>query len=337
MKFPLSFAAIACACSLIGAPGQHTNPPPFDADLYHKDKEVFSLHVDFLFWRAQEGALDYALEMKNPAPTPCFAEGDFQNATFSGDPGFRVAASFFRAPKYWEVWGIYTRMTSRGSNSASKPDAASEFLTGTWPQIFTDPVTHAHSDIHVNYNVADLLFDRVFFPNPHLRLRLIGGGSAAWMDQFWKILYVDEAGDQTKIGNRWKFIGGGLKAGALFDWYWFGDIYMVGGTTFGAFLGSYHNKAFQTSTASTPSVVRDAHFQDIRPSFTTQFYVGPSYEKNVGCSRLEFFVGYEFNAWFNLQEVYRSTSGAPQVAKETWMNTGLFALQGLTARLTVDF
>jgi hypothetical protein len=195
----------------------------------------------------------------------------------------------------------------------------------------------------MNYNAADLLITRVFFPNPHLRLRIIGGATAAWISQFWKVLYQDWMGFQTKIGNRWRFIGGGLKTGTLFDWYWFTDVYMTGGAYVGALLGTYKNSAkqttnFQPTSSFNPALpVRDAHFSDVRPAFFTQLYLGPAYEKNFKNQRLEIFAGYELVTWLNLQEIFRSTNGAPSEAKETRINTAAIALQGLTARATVDF
>ncbi len=347
MKY-ITCCLIALTGTLIGVEKKTTPPPtlpPFDADLYRKDQQVISFHGEFLFWRVQEGALDYATKMRGNAwgPSQCYAQGKVESATFDGEPGFRVAASFFRAPKYWEVWGQYTRLTANGNNQSSKPHPDTEYVTGTWPQIFTNPMAGARSHIHLNYNVADFLADRVFLPNPHLRIRLMGGGSGAWMDQFWKIKYVDSGSFETKISNRWKFFGGGLRLGTLFDWYWFNNIYITGGATFAAFLGSYHNSSFQnTNFKPTPSFdtslpVRDTKFRDIRAAYLTQFYFGPSYQRNFVGHRIELFAGYEINAWWNLQEIHHSTSGGPLDAKETWINTSMLALQGLTARLTVDF
>lgn len=353
MKWLLTsgLAAIAFTLPLFGADqdiSSHTTskePPPFDADLFRRDVQCFALQGEFLYWRVQEGALDYALKMtKNGwGPSECFAQGKFENATYNGDPGFRVALKFFRAPKYWEFWTQYTRLTANGTNRAEKPSPDGNFLTGTWPQIFTTPMASAKSFIHLNYNVWDMHITRVFFPNPHLRLRLLAAGVVAWMDQFWKILYADSGSFQTKIANRWSFIGGGLQIGTMFDWYWFTNVYMTGGANFAALLGSYHNSAVQTTNfqpgaSFNPSLpVRDAHLHDVRPAFQGQFYLGPSYQKNFPNQRLEIFVGYELVAWLNLQEIYHSTSGAPSDPKETWFNTSALALQGLTARAILDF
>ncbi len=311
-------------------------PPPFDADLFRRNEQVYSFHGDFLFWSVQEGALDYALSMTTPSGlTQSYALGDFKHATFYGEPGFRIAGVFFRAPKYWEFWTQYTRLTSRGENTASTPGVDHQYLTGTWPQIFTSPLATATSSIHLNYNVADLLITRVFFPNPHLRLRLVGGGSAAWMSQFWKILYTDNLGAETKIGNRWSFLGGGLRAGTIFDWYWFMDLYMTGSVSFAGLLGTYNNSAFQTETSL--GTVRDAHFNDMRPAIMGQFSIGPSYQKNFKNRRFELFAGYEWNSWFNIQEIFRSTLNELFLAKETWINSGNVTLQGLTVRAVLDF
>jgi hypothetical protein len=65
--------------------------------------------------------------------------------------------------------------------------------------------------------------------------------------------------------------------------------------------------------------------------------IGPSWQKNFTCNRIEIFAGYEMNLWFNLQEIYRSTSGVPSAEKQTWQTTNALVLQGLTTRIVYDF
>ncbi len=351
-----SFVVCAAALSLplFAAPKNccvETPPPPvdecvpFDADLFKKDEQVFSGHLQFLYWTVEQGCLDYALKMTHSAwgPSDSYAQGRMESGSFGWDPGFRIALSYFRAPRYWEVWGSYTRLTARGTDHAYKPEAATEFLTGTWPQIVPGDLASAKSRLHMNYNVFDLLIDRYFIPNPHLRLRMMGGAAAAWMDQDWHVGYTDTAGLETAIRNRWKYAGGGLKLGVMVDWFWTNDIYVTALAMTGAFMGSYSNHSRQTTNyqptvADDTSVpVRDMHFSDTRPAFTAQAIFGPSWQKNYTCYRVEVFAGYEFNLWANLNEIYRSTSGGPSAAKETWINSSWTGLQGLTTRLTVDF
>lgn len=317
----------------------------YDADLFKKNDEIYAAHAEFLYWAISEGALDYALKMRHNAwgPDQCYAQGRFENATYDVDPGFRVGLHYFRAPNYWEMRWQYTRMTSKGHNSVEKAAADQKFLTGTWPQILTAPLARATSRIHLNYNVFDMMVDRVFFPNPHLRLRVMGGVLAAWMDQDWKIRYNDATPNSTTIRNRWHFVGAGLKTGTMVDWFWAHDIYMTALSTVGILIGSYSNHARQTVTISpgagyNPAIpLRDGDYHDTRPAVTAQMLLGPSWQKNYPHNRIEVFAGFEANIWFNLQEIYRSTSSTPTQAKETWINTGMLALYGLTTRLTIDF
>ncbi len=321
-------------------------PPAWDSNLFRSDAQVVSAHLEFLYWKAQEGDLDYALKMKTAAwgPSNSYAQGNYQNGSFGMDPGFRVSVSYFRAPKEWEVWGSYTRLTSRGDDSVGKPGPTSVFLTGTWPQTLTLPLTGASSSLHLNYNVADAMANRYFHPNAHLRLRLLGGITAAWMDQNWVVQYFDaNPAESTRIQNRWKFGGAGFRFGLMADWFWTSDIYLTARGTVGALMGCYKNVSKQTTTVAATGAdnaaipIRNATYRDGRATVTMQAMLGPSWQKNFDCTRVELFAGYEITAWSNLQEIYRSTAAGANAAKETWINSSLLSFQGLTTRLTMDF
>ena len=343
----LSLAALSSLEAALPPNKSSKEPPPYDANLFNQDKQVYSGHVEFLFWRVEEAALDYALKMDNPAwstVSTSFAQGTYQTANFDGDPGFRLKMSYFRAPHYWELWWQYTRLTASGKDQVGKPQNATEFLNGTFPQIMANSLAGAQSEIHLNYNVADFMADRYFNPNPHLRLRVLGGATAVWMNQNWRVHYNDSAAAFTTIRNRWKYIGGGLRIGTMIDWFMGYDIYLTGLGTTAITIGTYQNRSKQTTNAQLTNgsdninvPIRNAHYSDVRPAFTMQALLGPSWQKNFTNTRVEVFAGYEINAWFNIQEVYRSTAALPSAAKETWVNNGAIALQGLTTRLTVDF
>jgi hypothetical protein len=316
-----------------------------EPDLFKRLDQIYAGTVEFLYWGVVEGGLDYALKMRHDAwgPTPSYAQGRYENGTYDFDPGVRLALTYFRAPRHWESKWQYTRMTSRGKNRSSKPSVDQKYLTGTWPQIIPNPLTEATSHLHFNYNVFDWMIDRVFFPNPHLRLRTVGGGLAAWMDQDWKVRYVDSLLQATTIRNKWHFVGAGLKSGIVVDWYWTGSLYMTAHSFFGVLMGHYSNRSKQTtnyqpdSDDNTAIPVRDASYKDIRPAMTAQLILGPSYQKNYDSCRLELFAGFEMNMWVNVNEIYRSTASGPTAGKETWINSSLLALYGLTTRITMDF
>lgn len=338
--------SVLLAISSAQAEPQQQTPPPFDADLFNKNHQCISGHVSFLYWTVDERALDYSIQMQNSAwggdSSTSYAQGNIESATYNLDPGFRIALSYFRAPKEWEVWGQYTRITVRGKDEVGKPSNNTEFLTGTWPQITTLPLSGAHSYIHMNYNVFDMMADRYFHPNPHLRLRLLGGPVVTWIDQNWVVKYTDSTPNTTKITNWWRYIGGGIRGGFMGDWFWTSDIYVTGLVSTGVLIGSYVNRSkiqttFPVVGVDTNIPVQDTRYSDVHPAFTAQVMFGPSWQKNFSTHRVEVFAGYEINLWANIHEVFRSTGGSPAASKQLWINSGLIALQGLTSRVTIDF
>ena len=341
----MSVVACAVAFNLMANQRPPQNVPSFDADLFRKNEQVFSGHAEFLYWTIEEGALDYALKMKTPSwgPANNYAQGNFETATYNFDPGVRLAFSFFRAERYWEVKWQYTRMTLTGSNHTKAPTGSGEYLTGTWPQITTNPLTSAESSLHFNYNLCDMLIARVFIPNPHLRLRFFGGATGGWMSQQWIVHYLDDVDNLTRLNNKWTYAAGGLRFGTTVDWFWSGHMYVTATGSTAVVVGSYHNHSKQTSSFSpsagydTSVPLRNAMLENIRPSFSAQVAIGPSWQKNFKKARAEVFAGYELTIWTNLQELYHSTAGAPSATKETWINTSTLALHGISVRLTGDF
>lgn len=326
--FPLSLLAEKPeeCCSLL----------PYDADLYRRDVEVVAASGEFLYWTVEEGALDYAHKMTHPTSTPTYANGKVKSASFEMSPGVRCSLNYFNAPKYWEVRAQYTHFDTEGKDRSERPSATGEFLTGTWPQGNLASLVHAHSSIHFNYNLFEAWVDRFFNPNPHLRIRMISTIEAVWMNQDWNVRYFDENHASASIRNRWHYTGAGMRMGIWGDWFWGKDIYVTGLGTLGLFMGRYHNKAQETVTSQSQPIM-DTNFTDTRPAYVAQFSLGPSWQKNFCHNRVEIFAGYELTAWFNLQEVRRSTVGTPAGGHQVWINTSAIALHGLTTRLTIDF
>lgn len=322
--------------------GKEGSSPKKEEGLFNIDRSAVYVSGEFLYWTVSEGALDYALVMKNPAwaSSSVYANGDFERAKFDWDPGFRVALGYFHSYKLMNLWGEYTRLRVKNSNSVNRPSDSNLFLTGTFPQIL-DTLSSARSHIRMSYDLLDFLVARVFIPNPHLRIRLLGGLTGVILKQKWNVKYYDSS-YMTETKNRWRFFGGGLKIGLGIDWFWIRDFYLTGRAVFGLLVGKYKNYAVQRTTADDVSrnitiPFRDTKYEHYRPSFTVQFLMGPSWQKVFPHNRIEIFAGYELNEWFNLHEIFRSFAGGPNDSKQTIINRELLALHGLTARVTVDF
>ena len=318
-------------------------PDDCDLDLFRRNCQVYSSHFEFLFWKTVATDLIYAQKMNQPAwgPDNNGVQGAYKTSCYNIEPGFRISQSFFRATRFWEVWGSYTRLTARGERSTTPSSVPTEFITASWELPFMGPLQSATSSLHLNYNVADLFVDRLFYPNPHLRVRMIAGLTGTWLGQNWTSKYFDLT-NSSRIRNAWNYWGAGLRFGMTGDWYWTDNVYLTVKGTLAALAGSYHNRTRQTTTALAPGYnstlpIRNASYRDTRPVGNIQVMIGPSWQQNWTKSRLELFVGYELNAWMNLQEVYHSTLGTPSAAKPTWISSGFLGLHGLTSRLTLDY
>ena len=331
---------------------QTTTAVAYDADLFNKDKRVFFASGEFLYWLANESALQYAVKMNSQpwSQTEAItATGKYQNSDFHWAPGGRVSFGYFNAPHFWDVFAQYTYLSSSGHSTTDAPEESGEYLVGTWPapKVNTEtpaaPLSHASSHINLHYNVCDFLCSRRFIPNEHFRLNLFGGVTAALMHQHWSIHYTDTSGISSLVRNRWRFDGLGIRSGMKLDWYMGSpDLYLTGSASGALLSGWYKNVAKQKSSLGIAAVdpstpVGHTVYEDHRLVATTQIFFGPSWQKRFTSVRTELVAGYEFTVWNNLQEVYRSNTSVATDSKTPWINTSLLTLQGLTVRFTLDF
>ncbi len=344
---------ICLTAGLQGAqPTQKKTPAKvsYDTDLYRENNKIEFVNVEFLYWTVNESALDYALKMKSPAWGPTTeGVGHYKIIDFDWNPGFRLNVGYFNAPHYWDAYLQYTYFKGKGHNYAKAPDASNLYLNGTWAQpAFNSseevPLAKASSSIDLSLNILDFLATRRFFPNPHLRMRLYGGPTVAWVRQNWEIDYLDTAQQTSHLHSHWQFTGAGIKVGYILDWFLGkGGIYFTGVVSAAMYAGTYHNVSKQKSSDSnqgqfdTTRPLRNIHYHDVRLVPVFQLLAGPSWQMAFGPYRTELFAGYELNFWTNLHEVYRTSAGAPQQAKQTIMSNAVVGIQGLTVRWNLDF
>jgi hypothetical protein len=308
----------------------------WDTDLFGKNKQCPSAHAEFIYWKAMEGAMTYALSADPTDPiVDVGAIGKYKSGSFNIDPGFRIGLSYFRAPHYWEGWIQYTRMTSHGFDKVAATDNHPIIPVWETPTFggAAEPVL-ATSSLHLNYNVIDTYFNRIFQPNPHLRLKLLGGVSGGWINQTTNISYTDELGLTDDVQLKWSFWGAGFRVGFAGDWYWFDDFYMTSKFTFAGLVGPYQSSAKQETLVQ---VVRNSQYNDSRGVLNAQLLMGPSWQKTFQKTRVEVFAGCEFNFWNNLQEVYHSAVNGVTDPKVPLVNTGNLSFIGLTTRVTATF
>ncbi len=299
--------------------------------LFVERSQLF-IHAELLYWTVLENTLDYAVKIKDTTTElDHFALGDYQAARYDWRPGYRVAASYYRCPKYWEATAQYTWFYDKGSDRTVAP------LNPT-RQLATEPdYEKARSSIDLHYHVGDLHAARVFDPNPHLRMRLFAGLTYAYIEQSWRMRYTNFSNEFERVKEKWRFSGGGFRTGLTADWFWGCQFYLTAKMSLAALAGSYKNEEIQTINTDENLMVK-AVYDEGRLAFHTQFMFGPSWQIPCDCWSFELFAGYEFNLWFNLQErIRQSLRSNTGEAMETFYSSGLFGTQGLTVRLTLGF
>ncbi len=307
-------------------------PPEDYCEPHHfvERSQIFA-HLNFLYWTANEGSLDYAVKTKGISTLPnTFAIGDYKKAHFRWSPGFRIAASYYRCFKYWEVTGEYTWFYSKGSNHVNAP------LNPTRQTSIAAPFLTAHSMIDLHYNVADMYAARVFDPNEHLRMRVYAGLTMAIIHQSWRNIYTNTVFDFDKVKEKWRYFGGGIRIGGTVDWWWCSHLYFTGKFSSAILTGTYKNKETQTSGVNN-LILSDAKYKSQRFAYHLQFILGPSWQQPFDCWSYEIHAGYEFNLWFNLHERIRTEFTPPNGTKGTFYSDSPLGLQGLTLRATIGF
>ncbi|NGX62865.1 MAG: hypothetical protein KR126chlam6_00267 [Candidatus Anoxychlamydiales bacterium] len=313
-----------------------------DSDLFRKDKCVAFGNAEFLFWRADAGALEYAFQFTEAVPAgTTYGIGSYKIADYDWDPGFRVALGWYNAKSFWQLYGQFTRMRIKGSDTEDRTVAVNEPLVGTFPHnaILGAELSSAASSLKLNHELGDVLVSRVFITNPHLRLRLFGGFTGGRIKQNWNVTYIDLNSQTERILNRWRFLGVGLRLGLDIDWFWGKDFYLTGKLSTAPLVGRHKN--IGKITADTSGVAfEDIRYSKYRGAYNVDGYVGFSYQRSFQCTRFELFAGYELDSWFNVHEILRPSSITSQSLTTELpvdMSNGLFLMHGLTARVTVDF
>lgn len=294
--------------------------------------ERSQLFVDgeFLYWTVAEPLLDYAIQTKPGESNGTFALGNYQVNSYEYQPGFRLALSYYRCNRYWELEGQYTWFKDKGTDKTFAP------LNPVREVLISLPFVEATNSLDFHYQLGDLYVSRVFDPNPHLRMKLFGGATGGEIKQTMHTAYTNQIGDIEQIKETWNFWGAGLRLGLMVDWFWWCQFYLTARASFATLVGVYETK-LKHSIVNSGLILGDSKWKDTRPTFNAQFLVGPSWQKVCDCWSFELFAGYEFNLWSNLQERHWAFFTLENSFKPTVETIGALCLHGLTARLTLGF
>lgn len=344
-KFFLPLFLATSALYAQGCDSDRCLPPESEEDhLFPRCKSFFGT-VDFLYWTVKEGALSYAIKdcpSSNFYSTikGQFPHGDVQNGSFNARPGVRFEVGYYNAPNHWEIAGGYTYFKTHGSECVRGGENPNHPLISTFPlNLPPEPtkfsgVSLASCCTELKYQIGDLGISRVFIPNPHLKMRFLGGITGAFLTHELDARYKVEKFDRF-VSVDWNYRAGGLRVGLTGDWWlhW-QNLYLSGKATLAGFMGRYRNTFCENSERHNLGLIC---YEDTRFAEQIQLLLGPSWQCVTKSYYYSILVGYELNGWFNLQETPITHYTVTPYYKPLVWNTSAIALHGLTVRFTGGF
>ena len=311
------------------------------------NESTIYLRGEFLYWRALEDNVDYAIKGQPTNLTNASAIGKYQFARYDWDPAFRVALGYRFRPEFWEVEANYTYFHNEGHDSASGPSTlTSPLLVSTFVQPFSSNGTSANfkakSSIDLNYHLLNVFVAKRIQYENHLIFKIFAGPSGAWIDQDWTAKYFSANNNET-VTVDWDYNAGGMRAGLYADFYMGYGFGLLSQLTFAGYVGSYENK--QTikqhfNNSNTNVVIQDSKLDKARFAWNVQFQIGPVWAKAFDTWGFSLFAGYEISPWFNLHMVNRAEASGLNTGsdgRESHISNGIVTPQGLTMNATVWF
>ncbi len=318
----------------IEAPGLPPLPPPagagvrllVDAVVVNEEPDArpwggLFVDIEYLYLKPLRNDLDFAIVSPNADGDP---EGSIQSDPWHVRSAFRLGGGWQAPNDGPDVGFYYTYLHDDQIGGLTQPAGGLLFATQTHPGT-VELVGQATAEALLSYNVFDLEVGRRMGLGGGLSLRPFGGLRFAEIGQNFSIAYNGGDANHDAVGDRLKFDGGGLRAGAQVDWALL-DHWTVYGRLAGSLMtGDFHATLTEFNNAgATPLTDVDESFRKMTP--VAEMAVGVAYER----PRVRLSVGYEMTNWFSLVDTPSFVSDVQQGKLER--NVSDLGVEGLAVR-----
>lgn len=297
------------------------------------------LFGDFLYWRAQEDNLIFALRdvpiIQAAGVTPgkvLLAEPKFKYT-----PGWRAGAGFNLPYGGWDICTSWTSIESHAEDAVTEPNfGIGALLVPSFGDTNNTDASFSRGKWSLQFNALDVDLGRGSLLSRRFSLRPIAGAKLAWIHQHLNVHYEGFLPGSTKpdeindIKAFARFMGAGPKVGTAARWKlgdWFG---LYGDFATALLYGEVHSKTNITatpgsSTIRTIPVLHERHV--LRPMVELRGGIDFGHCFGRLCS-IYLGAGYEAQFWWDQNEMilgfFRNTDGDLQ-------------FQGATGRLRLEF
>ena len=264
-------------------------------------------NVDYLFWKANEDQLQYAINVPGGLPNGDFLSADqlfIQDQNFKGDSGVRATGGVFFCDD-WQLFASWTHFKQNPCVAITNPNN-SILTTKIFSLLDLVPLTNTASSAWCfDYDTIDVELSTDWQPVESLTLTPHFGVRGARIHQLQTIVYPEvlEGILKVTINNRNNFSGVGPIMGLQGEYCFWNNVQVWTGVSGALLYGTFHvNSRYEFAAPtedffSSPQIINCAG--RLRP--TVQAFLGLHWEKEICDSGTIFDIGiaYEANYWWN--------------------------------------
>jgi|GEM_PF-2235331 len=307
------------------------------------DQSAFYAGADFLFWRTLQHHTSFLVHNQFNSGQRDSVIGDYLNADFQWDAGFRGKLGYRFKPTFWELEAVYTFFSNTGGGGMGGPTTQNFIEIGVNEQRTAALLVRSDSTVDLEYHTGDILLARRMLITPNFLLRFFAGATAGYIRETFSFTYLSRAINAFDTKERFDidFEGWGPKLGVSYDQYIGKGFSLFSQLAVGALVGSYKYQ-IDVSTFKNTSIftkvqtLQDRLIDETRVTTTSQLIFGPSYAiASKDKWGLNIKALYEVNPWFNFYEFALSTSGANR--RQPRNLKAMMCPQGLTMSATLTF
>jgi hypothetical protein len=310
----------------------------------------FFARGDFLYWRADQDGLEYAVELKQIAST-----SDSKNRVLKPEvqwnAGFRVGLGYtFSSQDYWDLMALWTHFNTHLSGSKSvnfnlNGQNNSAIIPWWGASLLGSFGNEGSVDWKLHYNTYDLDLGRNYFVSKTFSVHPFIGIRGATIKQNYHASYRI-ALIPTSFDANLNFWGIGAHIGTALQWHCTRSFSFLG--NFGGSL-LYGNTKIQEETKGlvigSPTQTSKAKLNEhlTGGSVNLDAMVGFQWEKFFyeNKYRLSIVAGYEWSEWFAQNRIIKADL-VPSLMEQLPANlfnksSGNLMLQGANLQLRLDF
>lgn len=304
---------------------QKVNDPLMDM-FNARSHSGFYLIQDFIYWRAQEDGLEYAVQgllYDSLSKQSISGTGKAFLPEFGWDPGFKLGMGYVDPAYEWDLFLNWTWYHTKADGTAT--DGSTFGNDQLWPQVViprfgVSALSSAYAEWNLHYNTLDFSFARQFCIGKFFGMNPFGGLRAAWIHQKYDVqnqgFDIDSGSPNQEIyKNNLDFKGIGFRGGFSSSWYFSKHFSFFSDAAISLLYGRLvdHFKDIRSAALSHSENQTVANIEDTSHSMKSEVEIGVGFRYETVFYRDRFLfafdVAWEYLNWLNMNQFFLPVTG----------------------------